>query len=684
MINDILCARHWSTWVAKSEDIIEDDPDMDDAHNAMPTYRSVNSNAGSAEALGLVRHWIRECQETHQVCASIETPGLPTRLIDTQDDGTAHIRLVNGADIHGNYVALSYCWGQGAPGATTTTANVSEHMTNGLLIEDLPATVRDAITITQGLGYRYLWIDRLCVIQGDAKDWAIESGKMCDVYANAILTISADNSASVWDGILHDQSYASTIGQDDVRIAGNIVRRKAPHASFVSQKTQRSMPTYRRAWTLQEQYLPRRVLHYTQNEMIWECLEKRCCECRRDFGPSRRELSPRQPSNVQLIYRNWAGIIHEYTTRALTNEQDKLPAVSGLVTRINGLIAQIIGTPDTYLAGLWKADLAAELCWLPPTKEDRDAWLRNNIGPEPSFQVPMTTLQSESDSEVDAIMQFSQALHRRLPNIDRRRPSVYTAPTWSWASLNGPAAYLPNPGLCPFHSAIEILDADTTPTNKADQFGQVSNGKITLRGPIVHGLTLQQGSNIFAAQEGSQLMVPNFQLTDFRDENQIDIQPDDPNEISREDMSLGYRHVSCLMVGHRRRGVRANQPIKEIAKREGPSFTRVGTKEYEEMDNPPAYYGDAGRQLVWDMCQTHDGWEYDDVFSVDLAPDDGSRGHVLPFSFFLVLWAVPSRPGVYKRLACFQAGWNHVARGVMKSMFKKRGTKDTITIVWSS
>ena len=135
------------------------------------------------------------------------------------------------------------------------------------------------------------------------------------------------------------------------------------------------------------------------------------------------------------------------------------------------------------------------------------------------------------------------------------------------------------------------------------------------------------------------------------------------------------------MIGHRRMGVRADQPIKEIAKLSGPSYTRVGTKEYEEMEDPPEYYGDAGRQLVWDMCQTHDGWEFDDVFSVDLAPEDGSRGHIVPFSFFLVLVAVPDRPGVYERLACFQAGWNHVARGVMKSMFKKRGTKDTVTIV---
>lgn len=38
---------------------------------------------------------------------------------------------------------------------------------------------------------RYLWIDSLCIIQGDAADWVAEAGKMSDVYANSFLNIAA-------------------------------------------------------------------------------------------------------------------------------------------------------------------------------------------------------------------------------------------------------------------------------------------------------------------------------------------------------------------------------------------------------------------------------------------------------------------------------------------------------------
>jgi len=100
------------------------------------------------------------------------------------------------------------------------------------------------------------------------------------------------------------------------------------------------------------------------------------------------------------------------------------------------------------------------------------------------------------------------------------------------------------------------------------------------------------------------------------------------------------------------------------------------------------YHDEASRQVIWDMCQTKDGWEHDDAFAVDLAPEgddavrqDGTTSHILPFSFFLVLAPVADGTGAYRRIACFNAGWNHVERGVMKCMLKKRGERMTLTIV---
>jgi hypothetical protein len=69
--------------------------------------------------------------------------------------------------------------------------------------------MRDAVRVAETLGLRYLWIDRLCIIQDDGEDWARESSQMFNIYEGAVLTISADGSTSVWDGIFRYQDYAA-------------------------------------------------------------------------------------------------------------------------------------------------------------------------------------------------------------------------------------------------------------------------------------------------------------------------------------------------------------------------------------------------------------------------------------------------------------------------------------------
>lgn len=51
--------------------------------------------------------------------------------------------------------------------------------------------------VSKYLGYRYLWIDSLCIIQDDHQDWQRESGRMADVYSNADLVLGATSAAKV-------------------------------------------------------------------------------------------------------------------------------------------------------------------------------------------------------------------------------------------------------------------------------------------------------------------------------------------------------------------------------------------------------------------------------------------------------------------------------------------------------
>lgn len=66
----------------------------------------------------------------------------------------------------------------------------------------LPRTFQDALTVTQSLGLKYLWIDALCIRQEDANDKAKELPSMHLYYGNAYLVIQSSGTKSVDEGFL--------------------------------------------------------------------------------------------------------------------------------------------------------------------------------------------------------------------------------------------------------------------------------------------------------------------------------------------------------------------------------------------------------------------------------------------------------------------------------------------------
>ncbi|RSL40480.1 hypothetical protein CEP51_016694 [Fusarium floridanum] len=69
----------------------------------------------------------------------------------------------------------------------------------------MPRTFQDAVRTTRALGIAYLWIDFLCIIQGDEADWEAESAKMEEVFSSAYCTIAASSARSSLDGFLGDR-----------------------------------------------------------------------------------------------------------------------------------------------------------------------------------------------------------------------------------------------------------------------------------------------------------------------------------------------------------------------------------------------------------------------------------------------------------------------------------------------
>jgi hypothetical protein len=187
----------------------------------------VTSNPLSDAFLTILRSWSSSCDAEHDQCPSNKQVALPSRLVglssmpssaeiasvthqrDTWAElfGETKCTLVeNMPGTMGKYASLSYCWGSSLP-YTTTVENLDQNR-QGIQFNDLPRTLQDAIMIARYIGFDYIWIDCLCIVQNDKADWAREASRMADIYSNADLSIAASRAAHCDEGFLHSRRLA--------------------------------------------------------------------------------------------------------------------------------------------------------------------------------------------------------------------------------------------------------------------------------------------------------------------------------------------------------------------------------------------------------------------------------------------------------------------------------------------
>ena len=120
---------------------------------------------------------------------------LPARLIDVGLDDTHIPRLVDTAGQTGCYVALSHCSGSHKSSKTRLTVSNLSRLQQSIEPSEISRSHFDAINLTRSLGMRYLWIDTLCVVQGDLDGLS----KMSDIYRSAVVTIVPTRKIGVID-----------------------------------------------------------------------------------------------------------------------------------------------------------------------------------------------------------------------------------------------------------------------------------------------------------------------------------------------------------------------------------------------------------------------------------------------------------------------------------------------------
>lgn len=150
-------------------------------------------------------------------------PGLrrdESHLDETQIAVVYPKRWEGGKPGHRNtrYVTLSHCWGPPEHhGPKLSTENMAEFEA-GVKISSLPKTFRDAIRFAARLPQvGFIWIDSLCIKQGDLEDWLTESARMNQVYSKSFLNISA-TAASDSNGGLYFPRSPELLLEDEISL----------------------------------------------------------------------------------------------------------------------------------------------------------------------------------------------------------------------------------------------------------------------------------------------------------------------------------------------------------------------------------------------------------------------------------------------------------------------------------
>ncbi|KAF2112035.1 heterokaryon incompatibility protein-domain-containing protein [Lophiotrema nucula] len=270
--------------------------------------RHISENPLRDGGLATARGLIKECLSRHSRCRHTLSTSLPRRVLDVlQDDGSKSVRLHEAAwdaDAQryefGEFLTLSHCWGSGKSVLKTTSETLDSHKKK-IPWSDLPKTFQDAVMLTRALGFRWLWIDSLCINQSDIAEKLEASVHMDRIFANSFLTIAATSAADSKDGLFQAKTQPFKIQATDSK--GSLykiyVREQPSHYSFKapfdegahmndwelpfnsSAEAYAQTPLLKRAWAYAERLVSPRVLHFTTSEMILECREAYQCECGR-------------------------------------------------------------------------------------------------------------------------------------------------------------------------------------------------------------------------------------------------------------------------------------------------------------------------------------------------------------------------------------------------------------------
>lgn len=497
-------------------------------------YTEIDHNLGSDQNFRIAQNWISDCRNNHDpvTCPALADVELPTRLIDvgaSEVYESMHL-IETSRKERGRYLALSHCWGpEGTKRFVTSSQTLSSRLAS-ISLDDMPPNFSDAVIITRRLGFRYLWIDSLCIIQDSKSDWEIESQKMGRIYTNAALTLAAAAAISSDGGMLTKgyQPVATETLKPSNWFLGDSTGRS--HKAFAqdnsmskigprqalpppcrikldSDDTARSIvldpleefsdleenwfrctvlgPLALRGWCLQEKLLSRRILYYGNRQIYWQCASSRRAADGEDVPAS----AARSQASIGNQLSDWPDLLslpELYRDAVASGSLEQRELIETKIYKTWHTILFLYSNRRLSFNTDRLPSLAGMATLIQELTHDRYVagfWLKY-------LKVSLLWTHTRSILKEDAPRSIADGYETQTPEWEKETSDL-SGPSWSWCS----AAIDDNLDFWADRDSdskyreriwkgqdVEVVDVDVKLTSANNPLGQVKSGRLVLKG----------------------------------------------------------------------------------------------------------------------------------------------------------------------------------------------------------
>lgn len=346
-------------------------------------------------------------------------------------------------------------------------------------------------------GLRYLWIDSLCIIQDDKKDWLREAAQMGPIYKNGILNIAATGFSNGSHGLFASRN-PSTIKpvrldldydtSDYLTYHPSAAGGMENHVKFKKQgyflfdidvflRGVDQAPLNQRGWVVQERSLSLRTLHFGSSQLFWECAEVQASELfyagfSRGIPGSSSKLFIRDKDDYEgglsaPRYVKESGHLRYGDNFLVGKAPERLDIIQELSKR------PIMG----MFAGHWR--------WKRVVEKYSSCGLTRSNDKLVAVAGVAKDLSSYMNCAYHAGLWESGIAHQLLWKVSNPLPAAKSngvrGPSWSWAAVDGAVL------IDAWHQGgdvrwlAKVVQVGTRASGR-DGFGQVHSGKVVLSG----------------------------------------------------------------------------------------------------------------------------------------------------------------------------------------------------------